>query len=152
MPTNSTAQISLLEIRHEDLPGGIMRIQSFQPSGPYAWFNLSFVYRDFDMPGVLGRQTGLNNQSYGILMRCQSVRNSPLSGLLEIYLKDGLKAAVIRSITLESFDGGQTRYGVYQVRESVLVDGLLKLKLQNTSDAIIHTIGSVHPTYQFVEY
>jgi hypothetical protein len=145
MSTQASRQISLLEIRHQDLTAGLLRIQNFQIDKPYIWNTLSFSYLNYSIPGLLGRSCGSSTQSYkGWMNNTSDIRKG-----VKI---NGLRGAVIRIITLESFGSGNIRYGMLQIRNTKIIGNKINFNLTGTADQVVHPIPSIYPNYQRLEY
>lgn len=148
-----TSVATLLQIKHPDLPGGLLRIQNYQ-IGPYNFEGMTFKHLPFDLEayGAIGRSVGGSNESYRLILPLQNGRTNSRSPFTEYVVNRGLLRANLN--IYQVFGANEYQPGISRIQnERLIVSGGYGIwTLSAAINAVSRYVQSIHPNRQFLQY
>jgi hypothetical protein len=147
------SRVVLLKIKHPDLPGGVLRIQSYQ-LGDYDWQGELYRYQSFDLEGGGALFRGCNIASNGqrLIIPLANRRQRPKAALTEFVVQRGLLGAECQIVQIFPDSAIPPELSRAPLDALVIKDGIAIWDLRSPATATGRSVLGVHPNRQFVEY
>jgi len=152
MPQPSSV-VTLVKILHPDLPGGVLKIQSYQ-LGDYDWQGESYRYQSLDLEGGGAALWGCSVSSSGLrlILPLSDRKRSPKRALTEYIVSRGLLGALCQIVQVFPDGSIPPQLARIPMDSLVIKDGLAIWDLRSPTPATGRSVLGVHPNRQFVEY
>jgi hypothetical protein len=145
--------VTLVKILHPDLPGGVLRIQSYQ-LGDYPWQGETYRYQAFDLEGggAVYRGCSVSSSGLRLILPLSDRKRSPKRALTEYIIARGLLGALCQIVQIFPDSGIPPQLSRIPLDSLVVKDGLAIWDLRNPMPAAGRSVLGIHPNRQFVEY